>query len=400
MDALRTTSTVLGANGLGTAFINSLVVTIPAVVIPITMAAFAAYAFAWMRFPGRRLLFALVVAMLVVPIQMSLVPVLRLYAGLDLNGTFLGVWLAHTGFGLPLAIFLLYNYISQLPGDLFESAAIDGASHFQIFRELVVPLSVPALASFAIFQFLWVWNDLLVALVYLGTEASVGTLPARLNELVGTTGRGLAPADGGGVRDDDRAAHRVPAAPAVLRPGADRGVGQGVTSGAAPRDAILGRVMLAFEGERLPDWVAARLAAAPVAGMTVFRHHNVRSPGQVRELTEAFQRAGRRGAARRGPGGVGGRPAARRRGPGRRAAPGAWRRDRPRLPGTWRSGAVGDEDLAERVGRAIGRRGAGAWASTSSTRRCWTSRPSRPTRRSGFDRLATIRPPWRAWARP
>jgi alpha-glucoside transport system permease protein len=181
-------TSVLGANGLGTAFVNSLVVTIPAVVIPITMAAFAAYAFAWMRFPGRRLLFAIVVAMLVVPIQMSLVPVLRLYAGLDLNGTFLGVWLAHTGFGLPLAIFLLYNYISQLPGDLFESASIDGASHFQIFRELVVPLSVPALASFAIFQFLWVWNDLLVALVYLGTEAQVGTLPARLNELVGTKG--------------------------------------------------------------------------------------------------------------------------------------------------------------------------------------------------------------------
>jgi alpha-glucoside transport system permease protein len=181
-------ASVLGADALSTAFINSLVVTIPAVVIPITMAAFAAYAFAWMRFPGRRLLFALVVAMLVVPLQMSLVPILRLYAGLDLNGTFLGVWLAHTGFGLPLAVFLLYNYISQLPGDLFESAAIDGASHFQIFRELVVPLSVPALASFAIFQFLWVWNDLLVALVYLGTEASVGTLPARLNELVGTKG--------------------------------------------------------------------------------------------------------------------------------------------------------------------------------------------------------------------
>jgi alpha-glucoside transport system permease protein len=181
-------ASVLGADNLATSFVNSLVVTIPAVVIPITMAAFAAYAFAWMRFPGRRLLFALVVAMLVVPLQMSLVPVLRLFAGLDLNGTFLGVWLAHTGFGLPLAIFLLYNYISQLPGDLFESAAIDGASHFQIFRELVVPLSVPALASFAIFQFLWVWNDLLVALVYLGTQEQVATLPARLNELVGTKG--------------------------------------------------------------------------------------------------------------------------------------------------------------------------------------------------------------------
>ena len=119
---------------------------------------------------------------------MSLVPVLRLYSALDLNGTFLGVWLAHAGFGLPLAIFLLYNYISQLPGDLFESAAMDGASHFQIFRQIVIPLSVPALASFAIFQFLWVWNDLLVALVYLGTSDAVMVLPARLNEMIGTRG--------------------------------------------------------------------------------------------------------------------------------------------------------------------------------------------------------------------
>jgi alpha-glucoside transport system permease protein len=179
---------VLNADGLASAFVNSLVVTIPSVVIPITMAAFAAYAFAWMRFPGRSILFALVVGLLVVPLQMSLVPVLRLYAGLELSGTFLGTWLAHTGFGLPLATYLLYNYISQLPGDLFESAGIDGASHFQIFRMIVVPLSVPALAAFAIFQFLWIWNDLLVALVYLGTNAEVATLPARLNELVGTKG--------------------------------------------------------------------------------------------------------------------------------------------------------------------------------------------------------------------
>ena len=179
---------VLAADGMATAFANSLVVTVPSVVIPITMAAFAAYAFAWMRFPGRTLLFAIVVGLLVVPLQMSLVPVLRLFTGLDLNGTFLGVWLAHTGFGLPLAIFLLYNYISQLPGELMESAAIDGASHFQIFRSLILPLSLPALASFAIFQFLWVWNDLLVALVYLGTGEAVATLPARLNELVGTKG--------------------------------------------------------------------------------------------------------------------------------------------------------------------------------------------------------------------
>jgi len=179
---------VLSSNGMAGAFINSLVVTIPATVIPITMAAFAAYAFAWMRFPGRSLLFAIVVGLLVVPIQMSLVPVLRMYVTLDLNGTFLGVWLAHSAFGLPLAIFLLYNYISQLPGDLFESAAIDGASHFQIFRRIVVPLSVPALASFAIFQFLWVWNDLLIALIYLGTTDSVAVMPTALNELVGSRG--------------------------------------------------------------------------------------------------------------------------------------------------------------------------------------------------------------------
>lgn len=179
---------VLTADGMLDAFINSLVVTIPAVVIPITIAAFAAYAFAWMRFRGRALLFALVVALLVVPIQMSLVPVLRWYGAVDLNGTFLGVWLAHAAFGLPLAIFLLYNYISQLPGDLFESAAIDGASHFQAFRTIVVPLSVPALASFAIFQYLWVWNDLLVALVYLGTNDAVAVMPSVLSELVGTRG--------------------------------------------------------------------------------------------------------------------------------------------------------------------------------------------------------------------
>jgi alpha-glucoside transport system permease protein len=185
---LENYQSVLSADGMAAAFINSLVVTIPATVIPITMAAFAAYAFAWMRFPGRSVLFAIVVGLLVVPLQMSLVPVLRLYSVLDLNGTFLGVWLAHSGFGLPLAIFLLYNYISQLPPDLFESAAIDGASHFEIFRRIVVPLSVPALASFAIFQFLWVWNDLLIALLYLGTTDAVALLPTRLNELVGTRG--------------------------------------------------------------------------------------------------------------------------------------------------------------------------------------------------------------------
>ena len=179
---------VLAAEGLGNAFVNSLVVTIPATVIPIVVAAFAAYAFAWMRFPGRRLLFAIVVGLLVLPLQMALIPLLRVYTHLDLTGTFLGTWLAHAGFGLPLAIFLLYSYMSELPRDIFESAYMDGASHFEAFLHLAVPLSMPALVSFAIFQFLWVWNDLLVALVFLGTDSEVATLTATLNELVGTKG--------------------------------------------------------------------------------------------------------------------------------------------------------------------------------------------------------------------
>ncbi len=180
---------VLTANGLLDAFVNSLVVTIPATVIPITLAAFAAYAFAWMDFRGRSLLFAVVVGLLVVPIQMSLVPLLQAYNGSGLSGTVLGIWLAHTGFGLPLAIYLLYNYISQLPNDIFESAFIDGASHFTAFLRLALPLSLPALAAFAIFQFLWVWNDLLVSLVFLGTDTEVAILTARLNELVGSRGQ-------------------------------------------------------------------------------------------------------------------------------------------------------------------------------------------------------------------
>ncbi len=185
---LRNYADVLASNGMVDAFVNSLTVTIPAVLLPLSVAAFAAYAFAWMRFPGRRVLFAVVVGLLVVPLQMTLVPLLRVYTGLDLNGTFLGVWLAHTGFGLPLAIFLLTTYMAELPRDLFEAAFVDGASHFTAFTRLAVPLSLPALASLAIFQFLWVWNDLLVALVFLGTEQEVATLTAQLNELVGSRG--------------------------------------------------------------------------------------------------------------------------------------------------------------------------------------------------------------------
>ena len=180
--------TVINSDGMGNAFINSLIVTIPSVAIPITIAAFAAYAFAWVPFRGRGILFTIVVALLVVPIQMSLIPILQIYSAGNLYGSFLGIWLAHTGFGLPLAIFLLYNFMSQLPRDLFESAAIDGASALQTFIKLVLPLSIPALGAIAIFQFLWVWNDLLVALVFLGPGAEVRVLPTALYNLIGSRG--------------------------------------------------------------------------------------------------------------------------------------------------------------------------------------------------------------------
>ncbi len=174
-------------NNLGGAFLNSLAVAIPSTVIPILIAAFAAYGFAWLNFPGRRLLFVIVVALLVVPLQIALVPILQDYTKLNLNGTFIAIWLAHTGFGLPLAIYLLFNYISSLPRDLFESAFMDGASNFTIFTRLILPLSVPALASFAIFQFLWVWNDYLVALVFLGDQTRVVT--SALAAIVGEKGQ-------------------------------------------------------------------------------------------------------------------------------------------------------------------------------------------------------------------
>ena len=174
-------------NNLGGAFMNSVAVAIPSTIIPILIAAFAAYGFAWLNFPGRRSLFIIVVALLVVPLQIALVPILQDYTKLNLNGTFLAIWMAHTGFGLPLAIYLLFNYISQLPRDILESAFIDGASNFTIFTRLILPLSVPALASFAIFQFLWVWNDYLVALVFLGDKTRVVT--SALAAIVGERGQ-------------------------------------------------------------------------------------------------------------------------------------------------------------------------------------------------------------------
>ncbi len=184
---------VLTSEGIDRSFINSFTVTIPATIIPILIAAFAAYALAWMQFPGRGYLVAIVVGLLVVPLQMSLIPILQLYnnvapvLGVEAK-SYLGIWLAHTGFGLPLAIYLLRNYMAGLPKEIMESARMDGASHFKIFTTMVLPLSFPALASFAIFQFLWTWNDLLVATVFLGVGDNELVLTGRLRELIGSRG--------------------------------------------------------------------------------------------------------------------------------------------------------------------------------------------------------------------
>ncbi len=180
---------VLTTNNMAPSFVNSLFVTIPATVIPIMVAAFAAYAFAWMRFPGRNLLFFAVVALLVVPLQTTLIPVLRLFTALGIVGTFPAIWLAHTGYGLPFAVYLLRNFFGELPREMFEAASIDGASPVVTFFRLVLPTSVPALASLAIFQFLWVWNDLLVALIYLGGNPAVAPMTVTVSNLTNSLGQ-------------------------------------------------------------------------------------------------------------------------------------------------------------------------------------------------------------------
>ncbi len=161
---------VLSQNGMGDAFVNSLFITIPSTIIPIFVAASAAYAFAWMEFPGRNILFVAVVGLLVVPLQSTLIPILQLYSALGLTGQFAALWLAHTGYGLPFAIFLLRNFMGGLPREVFESASIDGAGHATMFFRLALPMTIPAIAALAIFQFLFVWNDLLVALIYIGAS--------------------------------------------------------------------------------------------------------------------------------------------------------------------------------------------------------------------------------------
>ena len=176
-------------DSMSKAFFNTLTVTIPATIIPIVVAAFAAYALAWMDFPGRALLIAMVVGLLVVPLQLALIPLLRLHLGIGIGKGYLGVWLAHTAFGLPLAIYLLRNYMVGLPRDIIENARVDGATEFQIFTKIILPLSFPALASFAIFQFLWTWNDLLVAKVFLiDASGETTVMTNKIVELLGTRG--------------------------------------------------------------------------------------------------------------------------------------------------------------------------------------------------------------------
>jgi alpha-glucoside transport system permease protein len=183
---------------MGTAFVNSLAITLPATIIPILIAAFAAYAFTFMTFPGRDLLLILIVGLLVVPTQVALVPLLRIYGDLGISGTFPAIWLAHIGFGMPLAVYIVRNYMATLPKEVIESAKIDGASHFQTFWRLILPMSTPVLASFAIFQFLWVWNDLLNALVFIGPGVNQ-PLPIALNQLLGNQGQGWQLLTAGGL---------------------------------------------------------------------------------------------------------------------------------------------------------------------------------------------------------
>ena len=181
--------TVLAADNMDLAFINTLTVTVPATIIPILVAAFAAYALAWMEFPGRGLLIAGVVGLLVVPLQLALVPMLNLHNQIGIGQSFLGIWFAHTAFGMPLAVYLLRNYMAGLPRDIIENAKVDGATEFQIFTKIVLPLSLPALAAFSIFQFLWTWNDLLVAKVFLPSSDESKVMTVKIaDDLLGSRG--------------------------------------------------------------------------------------------------------------------------------------------------------------------------------------------------------------------
>jgi alpha-glucoside transport system permease protein len=179
---------IIQANGMGQAFLNSLIIAIPGTIFPLLLGAFAAYAFAWLNFPARNLLYFIVVALLVVPTQIALGPVLTIFTSIGFTGQYWAVWIAHTAFGLPFAVFLLRNFFVSLPKDLMESAHIDGASSFRTFWTIVIPLSVPALASLAIFQFMWVWNDLLTSLIFLSGNPDHSPMTLTVANLVGQYG--------------------------------------------------------------------------------------------------------------------------------------------------------------------------------------------------------------------
>jgi alpha-glucoside transport system permease protein len=215
---------VLGQSNIANALLNSLFISVPATVIPIFVAAFAAYAFSWMEFPGRNILFVVVVGLLVVPLQATLIPVLSLFASWGIAGTFLAVWLAHTAYGLPFAIYLLRNFMGSLPREVFESAAIDGASSVTSFFRLALPMSVPAIAALAIFQFLFVWNDLLVALIYISI-VNPDNLP------ITTVLAGLVSSQGGGLEFLGAAAFLSMALPLIVFFGLQRFFVRGIVGG-------------------------------------------------------------------------------------------------------------------------------------------------------------------------
>jgi alpha-glucoside transport system permease protein len=175
--------------GMGRSFLNSLLIAVPSTVMPILVAAFAAYAIAWLEFKGKTFIFIVIIGLLVVPLQMALVPLLRLYTTIDLNGTFHGIWLAHAAFGLPFSVYLLRNFFGNLPQEMFEAACIDGASHPQIFFRILLPTSCPGLGVLVIFQFLWVYNDLLLALVFLGGSPDVAPMPVTISNMVTSYGQ-------------------------------------------------------------------------------------------------------------------------------------------------------------------------------------------------------------------
>jgi alpha-glucoside transport system permease protein len=181
---------VITSQGMGQAFLSSLIIAVPGTILPMLVAAFAAYAFAWMKFPARDWIFLAIVGLLVVPIQMTLIPILGMFTAINITGSYQAIWLAHIAYGLPFAVYLLRNFFGGLPSDLLESARIDGASNTRIFFNIMLPLSVPALASLAIFQFMWVWNDLLVALIVLGGNPEKAPVTVRIAELVNSFGSG------------------------------------------------------------------------------------------------------------------------------------------------------------------------------------------------------------------